>query len=327
MAAGPLDTCRPTMKEMEQRIWTRWERLQELVGSLNQAVDASPDSDDLLDVYESAYAEMVHYACPACLEQFLVGGPHDRHPVIDDPRSLGEPTVMLCPPRKHGALYLSEGSAILHRPGLVIVCENCADTKTVLPYDVALNDDHPLVGCSWRAAWAPCNLIMADDGARNIMYYDQTLAEVIASVTGTSDWWDAVVEISNIHARVLVHPVCAQLEDGRDEADPPIASLLEQLAPGFLRLTTERFDAKALCAHANAWLHAAEQMGSSQWAGEILNQVADAIRTEDLCQLQDDIAVDLHIRLSDTQEAVKWLRAMTADTLTLTPEGYYGRFG
>ena len=168
---------------------------------------------------------------------------------------------------------------------------------------------------------------MADDGARYVPYYNQTLAEVIANVTVASDRWDAVVEIRNLHARVSVHPVSKQLGNGRGDADLPNTSLLEQLAPSFLHLKAEGIDAEALREPASAWLQAADRIGSSQWASEILSQVADAVRTEDLYQLQNDIAVDLHIRLRDTGEAVKWLRAMTAETLTLTPEGYYSRLG
>ena len=77
---------------------------------------------------------------------------------------------------------------------------------------------------------------MADDGARYVPYYNQTLAEVIANVTVASDRWDAVVEIRNLHARVSVHPVSKQLGNGRGDADLPNTSLLEQLAPSFLHL-------------------------------------------------------------------------------------------
>ena len=68
-------------------------------------------------------------------------------------------------------------------------------------------------------------------------------------------------------------------------------------------------------------------MGYSRWVGDILDQVADSVRTDDLHLLQDDIAVALYVLLRNTGEAVKWLRAMVADTLTLTPEGYHSRFG
>ena len=162
--AGPLDTCPPTMNEIEQEIWTlegaTWEELQTLVDLLNQALEATPDWVELWALHQAACTNMLHRACPACLEQLLVDGPHDPDPLIDDPHSVGEPTVMLRPPRKRGALYLPERSGILHRPGLVVVCETCADTQMVQPYDVALNDDHPLMGCSWRAAWAPCDQIV-----------------------------------------------------------------------------------------------------------------------------------------------------------------------
>ena len=41
----------------------------------------------------------------------------------------------------------------------------------------------------------------------------------------------------------------------------------------------------------------------------------------------DDLAVALYVLMWDTGKAVKWLRAMTADTLTVTPEAFRERFG
>ena len=60
---------------------------------------------------------------------------------------------------------------------------------------------------------------------------------------------------------------------------------------------------------------------------EIVTQVADSVRTHDLHLLQDDLAVALYVLMWDTGKAVKWLRAMTADTLTVTPEAFRERFG
>ena len=141
---------------------------------------------------------------------------------------------------------------------------------------------------------------MADDGARYVPYYNQTLAEVIANVTVASDRWDAVVEIRNLHARVSVHPVSKQLGNGRGDADLPNTSLLEQLAPSFLHLKAEGIDAEALREPASAWLQAADRIGSSQWASEILSQVADAVRTEDLYQgTSINIRIGRYTKLSD----------------------------
>ena len=109
----------------------------------------------------------------------------------------GRTTVMLRPPRKSGILYLPDKSGVICRPGCVLVCETCADTRTVEPGDVAFNDDHPLVGCSWRAAWSVCDVVMADDGRRRVPFYRQTLAEVIAKVRAASDWNEEVVDIGN----------------------------------------------------------------------------------------------------------------------------------
>ena len=99
------------------------------------------------------------------------------------------------------------------------------------------------------------------------------------------------------------------------------------MAPAFFHLLAEGIDVEALREPATAWLRAADVMGTSQRVGDILTQVADAVRHEDLHFLQDDLAVVLHSLLRETAEAVKCLHALTADTLTLTPEAHNNRFG
>ena len=320
------------MNELGQEGWTpertSWEQLQSLVDLLNQAVEVTPDWVELCVLHQDTRARMLHRACPACLQQMFVDDPYHPDPVIDDPHTVGEPTVMLRPPRKSGILYLPDRSGVICRPGCVLVCEMCADTRTVEPGDVAFNDDHPLVGCSWRAAWSVCDVVMADDGGRPVPFYRQTLAEVIAKVRAASDWNEEVVDIGNFLARVSVS-VASKVEESPalSDVDSRAVDRLEQLAPAFFHLQAEGVDAKALREPARAWLQAADEVGHSLWASEILNQVAEAVRTEDLHLLKDHMAVALHSHLWDTGEAVKWLRAMIADTLTLTPEGYHSRFG
>ena len=304
-----------------------WHQLQALLSSLNDALDATPDWAELSELHRVTRTKMLHRACPACLEALLVDDPYDPDPLFHAPDDLREPTVMLRPPHKHGVFYLPEKSGIMCRPGWLVVCEQCADSRTVDSEDVSFNDDHPLVGCSWQAAWSVCDVVIADDGARSVTYYRQTLAEVIAKVAAGSDSWSDVVDIRNFDARVSVVVTPELAHTCRGDADLPNADFLEQLAPAFFQLTAEGVDVGALREPANAWVQATDEVGSSSKAGDILNQVAEAVRTEDLPRLKDDLAVALYVLMWDTGKAVKWLRAMTADTLTVTPEAFRERFG
>ena len=98
------------------------------------------------------------------------------------------------------------------------------------------------------------------------------------------------------------------------------------MAPAFFRLRAEGIDVEALREPATGWLRASEDMGASPSAADILTQVADAVRHEDLHFLQDDLAAMLHGLLGSTGAAVTFLQALTADTLTLTPEGHWRPF-
>ena len=318
------------MNELGQEGWTleraSWEELQSLVDLLNQAVEVTPDWVELCVLHQDAGTKMLQRACPACLQKMLIDDPYDPDPFIDDPHAVGEPKVMLRQPHKSGLLYLPEKNGIIYRPGCVLVCETCADTRTV-GTEEPFSDDHPLVGCSWRAAWSICNVIFVNEGGWIDRYHNQTLAEAIARVRAASDWTEEEVQISNLHATVFVS-VASRLGRNPELGDEGLRDQgLLELAPAFFHLQAEGVDTQALRGPASEWLQAADDMGHSWWVSDILNQVADAVRTDDFHLLQDDIAVALHSHLWDTGEAVKWLRAMIADTLTLTPEGYYNRFG
>ena len=100
---------------------------------------------------------------------------------------------------------------------------------------------------------------------------------------------------------------------------------MEQYAPAFLHLDAEGVDAEGLHEPAHEWLRAAELVGMATDAGNVLDQVADAVREEDPDLLQEDIAEDLFMLMWDPDEAVAWLRDQTAEmqamTLTVREEG------
>ena len=316
--------------DLEQEGWAleraSWNELQTLLDLLSQGIETTADWVELSVLHQAVHSEVLRRGCPACLQDALTGGPSDPDSLIDDPYGVGEPTVMLRHSYKSRTLSLPENTGTVYRLGCVLVCNACADTGTIDFRDVAFNDDHPLMGCSWRAAWSVCDQVMASDGGRTVPFYDQTLAEVIARVRAADDWNDDSVDVSNFHARISVS--VAPIPGGNPASDDlSEVSLLGKMTPAFFHLLAEGIDVEALREPATAWLRAADVMGTSQRVGDILTQVADAVRHEDLHFLQDDLAVVLHSLLRETTEAVKCLQALTADTLTLTPEAHYNRFG
>ena len=319
--------------DREQEDWAleraRWNELQTLLDVLSQGIEATPDWIELSVLHEAVRSEVLRRGCPACLGGGLTGGRGDPDPVIDDPHSVGEPTVMLRHPYKSMALSLPEGTGTVYRHGCVLVCDACADSRTVDSRDVACNGDHPLMGCSWRAAWSVCDEVWATDGGQPVLFYDLTLAEAIVKVRALDDWNDDAVDVWSFHARTSVSmaPILGG-EPAPDDSDSSEVGLLREMAPAFFRLRAPGIDYASLREPATAWLRAADIMGTSHWVGDVLTQVADAVGGEDLHFLQDDVAVVLHGLLRETAEAaVRCLHALAADTLTLTPEAHYARFG
>ena len=185
-------------------------------------------------LHHDAGTKMLRRACPACLQKMLIHDPYDPDPFIDDPHAVAEPKVMLRQPHKSGILYLPEKNGIVYRPGCVLVCETCADTRTV-GTEEPFSEDHPLVGCSWRAAWSICNVILVNDGDGWVgRYRNQTLAEAIAKVRATSEWNEEAVYISNFHATVFVS-VASKVE-GNSAPRPrgPAPSKFVGASPRFL---------------------------------------------------------------------------------------------
>lgn len=306
---------------------TVWSELQELVRLLGHAAEVAPDWVELCELHQEAVTMMVHRACPTCLEGMFADDPFEPDPVIDDPYAVGEPSVALRAPRRTGLLYLPEKNGRVLRPGRVVVCETCADTRSVSAGDIWGTDDHPLVGLSWRAAWSICGPVWANDGGRIVELDSQTLAEAIASVRAAGDWSDEAVEIGNEHATVRVQldidPVgpWAPLE-----SDPSPVDLLEELVPAFFHLRADGIDAAPLREPAGEWLQSADLAARQEEVVDILNQVADAAATDDLCILEDELAAEIRFLLRNTDEAVKCLRGLTSDLLTFTPEGFRSRW-
>ena len=100
---------------------------------------------------------------------------------------------------------------------------------------------------------------------------------------------------------------------------------MEQFAPAFLHLEAEGVDTEGLHEPAHEWLMAAELVGMATEMGDVLDQVADAVREEDPDLIQDDIAEELFVRMWDPDKAAAFMRDQTAElqamTLTMREEG------